>query len=133
MMTCKNYQIRQISGANLGVELRGKSARYNSPIAMIRLFDNSGWVGDPAQLYETVEFPPAPPDRPYIFTNTVATMDGKLILGEPGSSAAGLGSAIDRLLMHRLEARADAVVIGSSTLRADQHMNYPPQIGRAHV
>jgi riboflavin biosynthesis pyrimidine reductase len=92
---------------------------------MIRLFDNSGWVGDPERLYETVEFPPAPPDRPYIFTNTVATLDGKLILGEPGSSAAGLGSAVDRLLMHRLEACADAVVIGSSTLRADQHMNYP--------
>ena len=101
--------------------------------AMIRLFDNSGWAGDPEQLYEAVEFPSPPPDRPYIFTNTVATLDGKLILGEPGSSAAGLGSAIDRLLMHRLEACADAVVIGSSTLRADQHMNYPPRLYRAVV
>ncbi|MGQ9657036.1 MAG: RibD family protein [Fimbriimonadales bacterium] len=98
---------------------------------MVRLLDHSGWAGAPEQLYEAVEFPPPPPDRPYIFTNTVATLDGKLILGDVGSSAAGLGSEMDRLLMHRLEARADAVVIGSSTLRADQHMNYPPHLYRA--
>lgn len=100
---------------------------------MIRLIDRSGWQGEPARLYEEVQFPEPPPDRPYIFTNTVTTLDGKLILGEIGSTAAGLGSEIDRLLMHRLEARADAVVIGSSTLRADKHMNYPPQLYRAVV
>ncbi|MDW8052867.1 MAG: dihydrofolate reductase family protein [Armatimonadota bacterium] len=100
---------------------------------MIRLIDRTGWQGDPEQLYEQVEFPPPPPDRPYIFTNTVTTLDGKLILGEIGSSAAGLGSPVDRMLMHRLEARADAVVIGSSTLRADRHMNYPPHLYRAVV
>ncbi len=100
---------------------------------MIRLVDRSGWQGEPEQLYEEVVFPEPPPDRPYIFTNTVTTLDGKLILGEPGSSAAGLGSPVDRLLMHRLEARADAVVIGSSTLRADKHMNYPPRLYRAVV
>lgn len=100
---------------------------------MIRLIDRSGWQGEPEQLYEEVVFPEPPPDRPYIFTNTVTTLDGKLILGEPGSSAAGLGSPVDRLLMHRLEARADAVVIGSSTLRADKHMNYPPRLYRAVV
>lgn len=100
---------------------------------MIRLIDRSGWQGAPEHLYEEILFPPPPPDRPYIFTNTVTTLDGKLILGEPGSTAAGLGSPVDRLLMHRLEERADAVVIGSSTLRADKHMNYPPSLYRAVV
>ncbi|MCS7300998.1 MAG: dihydrofolate reductase family protein [Fimbriimonadales bacterium] len=100
---------------------------------MICLIDRSGWQGEPARLYEEIEFPAPPPDRPYIFTNTVTTLDGKLILGEVGSTAAGLGSEIDRLLMHRIEARADAVIIGGSTLRADKHMNYPPNLYRAVV
>jgi riboflavin biosynthesis pyrimidine reductase len=101
---------------------------------MIRLLDRTGWQGAPEQLYvETASFPEPPPDRPYIFTNTVTTLDGKLILGDVGSTAAGLGSAMDRLLMHRLESLADAVVIGSSTLRADQHMNYPAHLYRAVV
>lgn len=101
---------------------------------MIRLIDQTGWQGEPERLYaETASFPEPPPDRPYIFTNTVTTLDGKLILGEVGSTAAGLGSAMDRLLMHRLEERADAVVIGGSTLRADKHMNYPPHLYRAVV
>ncbi|MFN7015767.1 MAG: RibD family protein [Fimbriimonadales bacterium] len=101
---------------------------------MIRLLDRTGWQGEPEQLYaETALFPEPPPDRPYIFTNTVTTLDGKLILGEVGSSAAGLGSPKDQQLMHRLEALADAVVIGSSTLRADKHMNYPPHLYRAVV
>ncbi len=101
---------------------------------MIRLIDRTGWQGEPEQLYaETASFPEPPPDRPYIFTNTVTTLDGKLILGDIGGTAAGLGSPMDRLLMHRIEALADAVVIGSSTLRADKHMNYPPHLYRAVV
>lgn len=100
---------------------------------MIRLLDHSGWQGDPEALYEEVLFPPPPPDRPYIFTNTVTTLDGKLILGEPGSSAKGLGSPVDQRLMHRLETHADAILIGSGTLRADTHLQYPPEVFRAVV
>lgn len=101
---------------------------------MICLIDRTGWQGEPEQLYaETASFPEPPPDRPYIFTNAVTTLDGKLILGDIGGTAAGLGSPMDRLLMHRLEALADAVVIGSSTLRADKHMNYPSHLYRAVV
>lgn len=100
---------------------------------MIRLIDRTGWAGDPEQLYEEVGFPAPPPDRPYIFTNTVTTLDGKLILGEPGSSSKGLGSPVDQRLMHRLEMHADAVVIGSGTLRADPHLSYPSHLYRAVV
>jgi len=100
---------------------------------MIRLIDRTGWTGDPEQLYEEVQFPAPPPDRPYIFTNTVTTLDGKLILGEPGSSAKGLGSPVDQRLMRRLEASADAVIIGGGTLRADPHLRYPPHLYRAVV
>ncbi len=100
---------------------------------MIRLTDRTGWAGDPDQLYEEVQFPAPPPDRPYIFTNTVTTLDGKLILGEPGSSAKGLGSSVDQRLMRRLEARADAVMIGGGTLRADPHLHYSSHPYRAVV
>lgn len=100
---------------------------------MIRLFDETEWHGDPESLYEEVSFPPPPPHRPYIFTNTVTTLDGKLILGDLGASAKGLGSAVDQKLMHRLEAHADAILIGSGTLRADAHLNYPDRAIRAVV
>ncbi|MEN3001023.1 MAG: dihydrofolate reductase family protein [Armatimonadota bacterium] len=100
---------------------------------MIRLIDRTGWTGDPEQLYEEVQFPEPPPDRPYIYTNTVTTLDGKLILGELGSSAKGLGSPVDQRLMHRLEQHADAVMIGGGTLRADPHLNYPPHLYRVVV
>jgi len=100
---------------------------------VIRLLDLSGWQGDPESLYEEVVFPLPPANRPYIFTNTVTSLDGKLVLGDLGSSAKGLGSAIDQQLMHRLEARADAVLIGSGTLRADTHLNYPEKLYRAVV
>ncbi len=100
---------------------------------MIRLLDLSGWQGDPESLYEEVVFPSPPNDRPYIFTNTVTSLDGKLVLGDLGSSAKGLGSPVDQRLMHRLEARADAVLIGSGTLRADTHLNYPEHIYRVVV
>ncbi len=98
---------------------------------MIRLFDATGWQGAPESLYEEVQFPAPPPHRPYIFTNTVTTLDGKLILGDLGSSAKGLGSPVDQKLMHRLERHADAILIGSGTLRADSHLNYPEHVLRA--
>lgn len=92
---------------------------------MVRLLDNTGWSGDPKDLYIELVMPESGQNRPYIFMNSVTTLDGKLVLGDRGGSAKGLGSAIDQILMHRLETHACAIVIGSGTLRADPHINYP--------
>ena len=102
-------------------------------LTMIRLYDATGWQGSLESLYEEIQFPEPPPNRPYIFTNTVTTLDGKLVLGDLGSSAKGLGSTVDQTLMHRLETHADVILIGSGTLRADPHLNYPERALRAVV
>lgn len=61
--------------------------------------------------------------RPYVFFNMVASVDGKAV--SANGNAEGLGSATDRLLMHRLRAAADAVLVGAETFRRDQ---YVPQV-----
>ncbi len=61
--------------------------------------------------------------RPYVFFNMVASVDGKAV--SVSGNAEGLGSATDRLLMHRLRAAADAVLVGAETFRRDA---YVPQI-----
>jgi len=69
-------------------------------------------------LYSALEFPRAQGDRPYVFVNMVATIDGKILSGNRNESVADLGSKIDHLLMKRIEAAADAVMVGAETLRA---------------
>jgi len=58
----------------------------------------------------------APADRPFVFLNMVASVDGRAAVT---SSARGLGSPADTLLLGELRALADAVLIGTGTLRAE--------------
>jgi riboflavin biosynthesis pyrimidine reductase len=58
----------------------------------------------------------APADRPFLYLNMVASVDGRAAI--EGRSRA-LGSEIDTLLLTELRALADAVLIGSGTLRAE--------------
>lgn len=60
----------------------------------------------------------APPERPYVVLNMVATLDGKAALG---GRTAGLGSPADRELFHHLRTQADAVMAGAGTLRAERY------------
>lgn len=69
-------------------------------------------------VYAALHFPPAPVDRPYVFTNMVTTIDGRSVNGERGEDISDLGSKIDHSLMRRTEEAADAVMIGAGTLRA---------------
>jgi riboflavin-specific deaminase-like protein len=55
--------------------------------------------------------------RPYVIVNMISSLDGKTTLYGKGS---GIGSAVDRLLMRDLRSRADAVMIGANTLRAER-------------
>lgn len=54
---------------------------------------------------------------PYVFINIVCTVDGRSALE---GKASGLGSSADRVVMRTLRSKADAVMIGGGTLRAEK-------------
>jgi 5-amino-6-(5-phosphoribosylamino)uracil reductase len=58
----------------------------------------------------------APPDRPYLALNMVATADGKAAVG--GRTRA-ISSETDRAIFHNLRTQADAVMVGASTVRSE--------------
>ncbi|MBN9389620.1 MAG: dihydrofolate reductase family protein [Chloroflexi bacterium] len=58
--------------------------------------------------------------RPYLFFNMVSSVDGKAV--SASGNAAGLGDETDRLVMHRLRAAADAVLVGAETFRHDPYV-----------
>lgn len=55
--------------------------------------------------------------RPYVIINMVASLDGKTTLR---GKAARIGSRIDRRVMRTLRSKADAVMVGANTLRAER-------------
>lgn len=55
--------------------------------------------------------------RPYIVFNMVASVDGKTTTSQ--GQMTGLGSKMDRQIMHRLRSQVDAIVVGAKTFRAD--------------
>ncbi|HXE89653.1 MAG TPA: dihydrofolate reductase family protein [Terriglobales bacterium] len=73
-------------------------------------YGSYGWLG----------FPPAPEDRPWVFTNFVQSLDG--IVSLRGRQASGFHiaqSEEDRWLMDLLRAHADALLVGVNTLREE--------------
>ncbi|NNJ10443.1 RibD family protein [Chloroflexales bacterium ZM16-3] len=76
--------------------------------------------------------PDPPAERPFVFTNFVASHDGRISFGEPGRSGGGdvsRHSRHDTWLMALIRARADAIIIGSGTLRmARRHLWTPDQV-----
>ena len=68
-----------------------------------------------------LSFPPAPEGRPYCVANFVSTLDGVVSFGLPGQSEGAQISGSneeDRFIMGLLRASADAILVGSGTLRA---------------
>jgi riboflavin-specific deaminase-like protein len=60
----------------------------------------------------------APPERPYLGLNMVATADGKVTIdGRSGP----IGNAADRQLFHELRGHVDAVMAGAGTVRAERY------------
>lgn len=86
-------------------------------VTIERLFDARKPDQDPERLYLAPGFPEPPTKRPYVALNMVMTLDGKTLVDVPGASAQGLGSETDHVLMRRLEAAADAIIVGARTLR----------------
>ncbi len=73
-----------------------------------------------ASIYSRAPLPP-PTDRPFTYVNFVMSHDGRISFNEPGHSGGGDVSrrdSHDRWLMGLLRARADAVVIGGSSIEA---------------
>jgi riboflavin biosynthesis pyrimidine reductase len=88
------------------------------------LFDGAeeGALQHPAYTpYGKLGFPQPPPERPWIISNFVQTLDG--ITSWKGEHALGSDisrSAEDRWLMDLLRAHADAVLLGSKTLAVEK-------------
>lgn len=98
-------------------------------MALQCLLDETGNPPEPDALYLNLAWPDPPEDRPYLYINMAATVDGKIVVGEPGGTAKGVGGPTDQLLFRRLQRTCDAALLGSATLRASQVI-YPPEIAR---
>jgi riboflavin-specific deaminase-like protein len=71
-------------------------------------------------IYQDLDLPPSwhgDVSRPYVIVNMVSSVDGRTARE---GKAAGMGSRIDRRTMRTLRSRADAVMIGAGTLRAER-------------
>ncbi len=71
-------------------------------------------------IYEDLNLPPpwhGDSARPYVIVNMVSSVDGRTAME---GKAAGMGSRIDRRTMRTLRSKADAVMIGAGTLRAEK-------------
>jgi riboflavin biosynthesis pyrimidine reductase len=88
---------------------------------------------DPAELDADALLAPlrheAPklPDRPYTIANFVASADGRAAFGGRSSP---LGDDGDRALFHALRERADGVLAGTGTLRAERYGRLIPSEDR---
>ncbi len=72
-------------------------------------------------VYQRLNFPPGvdhPVRRPYVAINMVSTVDGKVVIGGPGTTGL-IGSATDHYLMGRIEFQADGVLLGAGLVRDD--------------
>jgi riboflavin biosynthesis pyrimidine reductase len=94
-----------------------------------RLMDVAAPPIESEALYEQIVFPLPPDERPYVFINMASTVDGKIVVGPVGGTAAGVGGPTDQLLFRRLQRNADAALIGAATLRASQVI-YPSTAAR---
>lgn len=61
---------------------------------------------------------PPPPDRPWVFANMVAALDGT---AATGGKVGALSSPTDRELFRRLRTLADVVLVGASTVRVERY------------
>ena len=69
----------------------------------------------------------APADRPFLYLNMVASVDGRA--DDRRAARSALGSEADTLLLTELRALADAVLIGTGTLRAEGYARLVAQPG----
>lgn len=83
-----------------------------------RLYPQPGPVAAPALLAATDWRSRAPADRPLVLLNMVATVDGRATID---GGSARIGGPGDRRMFAELRAVADAVLVGTGTLRAEPY------------
>ena len=87
-------------------------------LKVLRLYPPPG--REVSGIYEDLTLPPSrhgDAAKPYVIVNMVSSVDGRTSME---GKAAGMGSRIDRQTMRTLRSRADAVMIGAGTLRAEK-------------
>lgn len=82
---------------------------------MRRLWPEAGEVDDVAALV-VAEARPAPPGRPWVLVNMVASIDGAITIGERSGD---LGGPADQAVFSALRSVADVVMAGAGTVRAE--------------
>lgn len=94
---------------------------------MQRFFDET--TGKPPgevtvdEVYADLDFPAGRGDRPYTVINMVSTLDGKVVVGGPGTTWL-MGKETDHLLLRRIEEACDAIMVGAGLMRSDD-VPYP--------
>jgi riboflavin biosynthesis pyrimidine reductase len=84
----------------------------------------------PFDIYGPLGFPEPPPDRPWVYTNFVQSLDGVASLrGRYASGGHISQSEEDRWLMDLLRAHADALMIGMGTLVEEKALGTPGNRG----
>jgi 2,5-diamino-6-(ribosylamino)-4(3H)-pyrimidinone 5'-phosphate reductase len=87
-------------------------------LKVLRLYPPPG--REVTAIYEDLDLPPSEVHdaaRPYVIVNIVSSVDGRTAVG---GKAGAIGSSIDRRAMRTLRSKADAVMIGAATLRAER-------------
>lgn len=93
---------------------------------MVRLFPPGIEVMAEDAVYQELEFPAAPAERPYVAINMVTTVDGKATIA---GKAQRIGSSTDHVVMRRIRVPVDCVLNGAGTLRAeDINPSLPPDL-----
>ncbi len=83
-----------------------------------------------AQIYSPWSLPAPHEDRPFTYVNFVMSHDGRVSFNEPGHEGGGdisRRNRHDRWLMGLLRARADAVLVGGSSIVAAGNHIWTPQ------
>lgn len=84
-----------------------------------RLLPAGGAPASAAQLAAELELrAAAPPGRPYVVLNMIASLDGRITVA---GRAGPLGNRADHELFHALRGAADAVLVGAGTVRAESY------------
>lgn len=101
---------------SLNPRLKGTLITEQPDLKVLRVFPEPAVRLAVEDVYRDVYFPERR-KRPYVLINMVSSLDGKAVVeGKAGS----IGSPTDRAIMSNLRARADAVMIGAGTLRAEK-------------
>src|SRR4051794_26658065 len=110
-------------------DLTGPNRHHSSMRRFEVLFDRAEpntITAPPFDIYGPLGFPEPPPDRPWVYTNFVQSLDGVASLrGKYASGGHISQSEEDRWLMDLLRAHADALMIGMGTLVEEKALGTP--------